>query len=146
MRTGGVAPEAFPPAEEIIGFMSACRREGVPFKATAGLHHPVRGSYALSYEPDAPAGKMYGFLNLFMAATLLYAGEPDDTGLAVLQEEDPLAFAFTDDAIVWRDKRVSSDQIRAARADFAISFGSCSFREPVDEIESLAHAVRLKNQ
>jgi hypothetical protein len=146
IRTGGVAPEAFPPAEEIIGFMAACRLAGVPFKATAGLHHPIRGSYALTYEPDAPAGKMYGFLNLFLAASLLYAGEPDDTALAVLQEEDPFAFAFTDDAIVWRDKRVSSDQIRAARADFAISFGSCSFREPVDEIESLTHAVRLKNQ
>ena len=146
IRTGGVTPEAFPPAEEIIGFMSACRREGVAFKATAGLHHPVRGSYRLTYEPDAPAGKMYGFLNLFTAATLVYAGEPDGTALAVLQEEDPLAFSFTDDAIAWRDKRVSSDQVRAARADLAISFGSCSFREPVDEIESLAHAVRLKNQ
>ena len=89
---------------------------------------------------------MYGFLNLFTAATLVYAGESDDTALALLQEEDPLAFSFTDDAIIWRDKRTDVDQIKAARANFAISFGSCSFREPVDEIESLAHAVRLKNQ
>ena len=89
---------------------------------------------------------MYGFLNVFMAATLVYAGEPDDTALAVLQEEDPLAFSFSDDAIVWRDKRIDADQIQASRADFAISFGSCSFREPVDEIESLAHVARLKNQ
>ena len=87
---------------------------------------------------------MYGFLNVFMAATLVYAGESDDTALAVLQEEDPLAFSFSDDAIVWRDKRIDADQIQAARADFAISFGSCSFREPVDEIESLAHAVTTK--
>jgi hypothetical protein len=146
IRTGGVTPEAFPPAEEIIDFMSACRREGVPFKATAGLHHPVRGSYRLTYEPDAPTGKMYGFLNLFTAATVVYMGEPGDTALALLQEEDPLAFSFTDDAIVWRDKRIDVDQLKAARANFAISFGSCSFREPVDEIESLAHAVRLKTQ
>jgi hypothetical protein len=146
IRTGGVTPEAFPPAEEIIDFISACRREGVPFKATAGLHHPVRGTYRLTYEPDAPTGKMYGYLNVFLAAALVYAGEPDDTALALLQEEDPLAFSFTDDAILWRDKRIDVDQIHASRADFAISFGSCSFREPVDEIESLAHAVRLKNQ
>ena len=146
IRTGGVAPEAFPPAEEIIDFMVACRREGVPFKATAGLHHPVRGSYRLTYEPDAPTGKMHGFLNFFMAATFIHAGEPDGTALALLQEEDPLAFSFTDDAVVWRDKRIDVDQIRAARANFAISFGSCSFREPVDGIESLAQAVRLKNQ
>jgi hypothetical protein len=146
IRTGGVTPEAFPPAEEIIAFISACRRERVPFKATAGLHHPIRGPYKLTYEPDGPTGKMYGFLNVFIAATLVYAGESDDTALAALQEEDPLAFSFSDDAIVWRDKRIDADQIQAARADFAISFGSCSFREPVDEIESLSHASRPKNQ
>jgi hypothetical protein len=146
IRTGGVAPEAFPPAEEIIAFIAGCKREGAPFKATAGLHHPVRGMYKLTYEPDGPTGRMYGFLNVFMAATLMYAGEPDDTALAVLQEEDPLAFSFSDDAIAWRDKRVNADQIQASRADFAISFGSCSFREPVDEIESLANAARPGNQ
>jgi hypothetical protein len=89
---------------------------------------------------------MYGFLNVFLAATLVYAGEAEDAALAVLQEEDPLAFSFSDDAIVWRDKRVDADQIQASRANFAISFGSCSFREPVDELESLAHAARPRNQ
>jgi hypothetical protein len=146
IRTGGVTPEAFPPAEEIIDFIVACEGEAVPFKATAGLHHPIRGSYRLTYEPESPVGKMYGFLNVFMAATLVHAGESQDTALAVLQEEDPLAFLFTDDAIIWRDKRIDADQIRASRAEFAISFGSCSFREPVDEIESLARAARLGNQ
>ncbi|HEY8832318.1 MAG TPA: hypothetical protein VIM21_07395 [Gemmatimonadaceae bacterium] len=146
IRTGGVTPEAFPPAEEIIGFISSCGRERVPFKATAGLHHPIRGTYKLTYESDGPTGKMYGFLNVFMAASLVYAGEPDDTALAVLQEEDPLAFSLNGDAIVWRDKRVDVDQILASRRDFAISFGSCSFREPVDEIENLAHAARRKHQ
>ena len=146
IRTGGVTPEAFPPAQEIIDFISTCSRERVPFKATAGLHHPIRGTYRLTYEPDGPTGEMYGFLNVFMAAIFVYIGESDDDALAVLEEEDPLAFSFADDAIVWRDKRVDADQIQASRADFAISFGSCSSREPVDEIEGLAHAARLKNQ
>ncbi|MDQ6870837.1 MAG: hypothetical protein M3037_02350 [Gemmatimonadota bacterium] len=146
IRTGGVTPEAFPPAEEIVAFISACLRERVPFKATAGLHHPVRGTYKLTYEPDGPAGKMYGFLNVFMAAILMQAGESEDAALAVLQEEDPLAFSFSDDAIIWREKRIDADQIRASRADFAISFGSCSFREPIDEIESLTHSIRPRNQ
>jgi hypothetical protein len=146
IRTGGVTPEAFPPAEEIIHFISTCRKERAPFKATAGLHHPVRGNYKLTYEPDALTGKMYGFLNLFMAACLIYVGDTDDAALAVLQEEDPLTFSFSDDAILWRDKRIEVDQIQAARTEFAISFGSCSFREPVDEIESLAHATRPRNQ
>ena len=146
IRTGGVTPEAFPQAEAIIDFITACRREGVPFKATAGLHHPIRGSYRLTYEPDSPTGKMYGFLNVFLAAALVYAGESGDTALAELEEEDPSAFSFPDDAIVWRDKRLDAGQIQASRAGFAISFGSCSFREPVDELESLARATRPGNQ
>lgn len=146
IRTGGVTPEAFPPAQEIIDFIATCKREGVPFKATAGLHHPIRGTHRLTYEPDGPTGKMYGFLNVFLAATLVYSGEPSETALAALQEEDPSAFSFSDDAIVWRDKRVDAEQIQAARRDFAIAFGSCSFREPVDEIESLARAARARSQ
>jgi hypothetical protein len=146
IRTGGVTPEAFPPAEEIIDFITTCRRGGVPFKATAGLHHPIRGSYRLTYEPDSPIGKMYGFLNVFMAAALVYAGESENTALAALEEENPSAFSFPDDAIVWRGKRIDAEQIQASRAEFAISFGSCSFREPVDELESLARAARPRDQ
>lgn len=137
IRTGGVAPQAFPPAEEIIDFITTCKRERVPFKATAGLHHPIRGDYRLTYEPGSPTGKMYGFLNVFLAATIVYEGEAEETALAALQEEDPFAFSFSDDAIVWRDKRFGTEQIQASRTNFAISFGSCSFREPVDELESL---------
>jgi len=146
VRTGGVTPEAFPPAREIAGFIASCRREGVAFKATAGLHHPIRGTYRLTYEPHSPAGLMYGFLNVFIAAALVYGGEAEETALAVLEEQDPSAFSFVDDAIMWRDKRIVAEQIEASRAELAISFGSCSFREPVDELGTLARAVRPGNQ
>jgi hypothetical protein len=146
IRTGGVTPEAFPPGDQIVDFLTACHEDAVPFKATAGLHHPIRGSYRLTYEPDGPKGTMYGFLNLFIAAALVHTGESEETALATLEEEDPSAFSFTDEAIAWRDKRINSDQIRATRAEFAVSFGSCSFREPVDELDSLARAVSVRNQ
>jgi len=141
VRTGGVAPEAFPPAEAIIDFMAACRREAVPFKATAGLHHAVRGEYRMTYEPESPKGMMYGFLNVFIAAALLYSGESEETALAVLEESDSSAFGFEDDAIQWRGKRINTEQILASRSEFAISFGSCSFREPVDELAHLARSA-----
>ncbi|MDQ6690449.1 MAG: hypothetical protein M3Z18_08065 [Gemmatimonadota bacterium] len=146
IRTGGVTPEAFPPADEIIDFINRCHREVVPFKATAGLHHPIRGGYRLTYEPDSPKGTMYGFLNIFLAAALIHAGESGDTALGVLGESDPSAFSFTDEAISWRGKRVTAQQIGASRSEFSISFGSCSFREPVDELESLARAVSAGNR
>ncbi len=141
VRTGGVTPEAFPPAEAIIDFMVACQREVVPFKATAGLHHAVRGEYRLTYEPESPKRMMYGFLNVFIAAGLLYSGENEETALAVLEETDPSAFRFEDDAIECRGKRITREQLLASRAEFAISFGSCSFREPVDELTHLARSV-----
>ena len=141
VRTGGVTPESIPPADEIIDFIAACQRESVPFKATAGLHHPVRGSYRLTYEPDSPVGTMYGFLNVFVASALVYSGESRETALAALQESDPHGFVFEDDAILWRDKRVASDQLEAVR-QFATSFGSCSFREPIDELKPLTRMAR----
>jgi hypothetical protein len=136
IRTGGVTPDAFPRAEAVIDFIVACRRAGVPFKATAGLHHPLRGEYRLTYEPDSPKWMMYGYLNVFLAAALLHAGESEATAVQVLEECEPAAIGVGDDAIAWRDKSVSTAQIQAAR-EFAISFGSCSFREPIDELAAL---------
>lgn len=142
IRTGGVTPEAFPRAESIVDFIAACQREAVPFKATAGLHHPIRAEYRLTYESDSPTAMMYGFLNVFIAAAMLYAGESEDTALDVLEESDPSAFKFADDAIHWREKRITADQILASRSEFAISFGSCSFREPVEELAYLTRKTR----
>jgi len=146
VRTGGVTPEAFPPARAVIDFIAACQRESVPFKATAGLHHPLRGEYRFTYEPGGQRGTMYGFLNVFLAAVLLYAGESEDTALAALEESDPSAFKFADDAIQWRGKRIGAEQILATRAEFAISFGSCSFREPVEELAYLTRKARSTDQ
>jgi hypothetical protein len=137
VRTGGVTPESIPPARDVIAFIAACRREAVPFKATAGLHHPIRDSYRLTYAPDSPVGTMYGFLNVFVASALVYAGESEDLALAALEESDRHAFAFEDDAIVWRGKRIASGEIEGSRRMLAISFGSCSFREPIDELAPL---------
>jgi hypothetical protein len=146
VRTGGVTPESVPPPAQVIDFIAACRREGVPFKATAGLHHPIRGSYRLTYEPDSPIGTMYGFLNVFVAAALLYSGDTEHTAIAALEESDPGAFVFNDDAILWRDKRISAEQVDASRRELAISFGSCSFREPIDELMPLRDRVRPGGQ
>jgi hypothetical protein len=146
VRTGGVTAESIPPATEVIDFIAACQHAGVPFKATAGLHHPIRGPYRLTYEPGSPAGTMYGFLNVFVAAALLYAGQSRSTAIAALEETDSRAFVFDDDAIVWRGKRLNAEQIEASRRDFAMSFGSCSFREPVDELAALTASTQSDGQ
>ena len=137
IRTGGLTPDAFPRAESIIDFMLACRAESVPFKATAGLHHPIRGEYSLTYEPGSPKGMMYGFVNVFLAAALVAAGASEDVALAALEETNSAAFEFHDDYLKWRDSRITSEQLAVTRAEAALSFGSCSFREPIDELATL---------
>lgn len=131
IRTGGIAPDAFPPIADVAKFLRACKEAGVAFKATAGLHHPLRCVKPLTYAVDAPTGTMHGFLNVFLAAALL------DQADEILREEDPHAFAFDDDGASWRGHRVTTDALRAMRRDFATSFGSCSFEEPIADLRAL---------
>lgn len=131
IRTGGITEDAFPPPARIAEFLRACRDHGVAFKATAGLHHPLRCFRPLTYEPNAPSGLMHGFVNVFLAAAMI------DDAEAILEERDPSAFAFDDDGAGWRDRRVSTGELARVRRELAISFGSCSFEEPLDDLRTL---------
>ncbi|HYR28329.1 MAG TPA: hypothetical protein VEU30_07670, partial [Thermoanaerobaculia bacterium] len=99
IRTGGLTADAFPTPESVAAFIRACREAEVPFKATAGLHHPLRCVKPLTYEPNAAVGTMHGFLNVFLAAAMVDAAE------AVLAETDASAFTFDDDGVTWRGRR-----------------------------------------
>jgi hypothetical protein len=138
IRTGGVTPEAFPSPAAIAKFMIACHAASVPFKATAGLHHPVRSEHPLTYKPDAPRGTMHGFLNVFLAATMLHAHNAEESRLvALLEEKDPGAFKFTDEGVRWNGLFAEDAHIAAAREAFCLSYGSCSFDEPVEDLKKL---------
>ncbi|HEY6212378.1 MAG TPA: hypothetical protein VIW45_08840 [Vicinamibacterales bacterium] len=131
IRTGGVTADAFPTVDRIAAFIRECAAYGVPFKATAGLHHPIRCVRPLTYEPDAPRGTMHGFVNVFLAAALI------DHAEEILMETDAGAFAFDDDTASWRGHRIATSDLARVRNEFAISFGSCSFDEPVADLKDL---------
>ena len=137
LRTGGVTADAFPTAAWIVRAMRACIDAGVPFKATAGLHHPIRGPYRLTYAEAAPTGAMYGYVNVFLAAAFLRQGMMEEDATTLLTEQDAAAIRFLPGGVRWRDHTISSDAIHDARERVATSFGSCSFREPVDELREL---------
>lgn len=134
IRTGGTTPESFPTASQLARFLMAVTQHGVPFKATAGLHHPWRGNYPLTYAPDSARYPMYGFMNVLIATALLRSGATVELAQAALEEADPMAFEWSADAISWRDRLVTFDALAAARRNGFRGFGSCSFREPVDEL------------
>ncbi|HEY3051085.1 MAG TPA: hypothetical protein VGJ40_05110 [Gaiellaceae bacterium] len=115
VRCGG---SVLPSVPALAEFVQACRRLEVPFKATAGLHHPVR------------SGDDHGFLNLLAAAVF---GDEQEA----LAEEDAAAFEVGRDAFTWRDRAAAADEITRARRGLFVSFGSCSAREPIEGLEAL---------
>ena len=135
IRTGGVTEDAFPAAAAIVRFMTRCHESGVAFKATAGLHHPIRCVRPLTYEAGAARGTMHGFVNLFLAAALVQRGE-GKKGETLLSDDDPTLFALASDSITWRDETFDLEAIRMMRR-FANSFGSCSFEEPIDDLREI---------
>ena len=141
VRTGGVTPGDIPGPAALLGFLTACARERLAFKATAGLHHPVRGPRALTYAPDAPRATLFGYLNVFLAAIVLWHGGDAADAARILAEEDPAAFRLDGETVAWRGLAFAEPEVAAARAAFATAIGSCSFREPVDEIREMG--VRL---
>jgi hypothetical protein len=134
IRTGGVTATAFPSSDSVLAFLKACRQAGIRFKATAGLHHAVRGEYRLTYEPSPPTGVMFGFLNISVAAALVWFGADDPVVFAALEETSHEAFEFSDAGITWRDHQLTLAQLDEVRSEFFVGFGSCSFQEPMSEI------------
>ena len=115
VRCGG---ERVPPVDELAGFVRRCRELGLPFKATAGLHHPVRGR------------REHGFLNV--AAASLFGDEEE-----ALSDEDPGSFALTAEAFSWRGRSAGPEELTRLRRELFAGLGSCSAREPADELVAL---------
>ena len=147
LRTGGVTAEAIPPTSEVAGFIWDCARAGVPFKATAGLHHPVRAEQRLTYAADSPRATMHGFLNVFLASAAAWVAAqsekaeatpgPPAAVIGLLEEQDPSSFRFDGAALRWRGVVITAADIAGTRSGLARSFGSCSFVEPVSDLETL---------
>jgi hypothetical protein len=137
IRTGGIVPEAIPPISALVQTLAALARLNLPFKATAGLHHPVRSMRPLTYRPNGPTGTMHGFLNLCCAAAVLYFGGDVKEASEVMAEEDASAWDFDSGGLSWRNLSWTEEQLRILRRDFFAGIGTCSFDEPIQDLTSL---------
>jgi len=137
IRTGGITADAFPSTDDVARFIDTCVAAEVPFKATAGLHHPLRGRYPLTYEHGSPNGSMFGFLNVFVASVFAAQGMGAGEIARILDDGSPESFLVTADSIIWCGWRVGPSAIEAARAGTIVSFGSCSFTEPMSDLAAL---------
>ncbi|NOT09531.1 MAG: hypothetical protein HOP28_15175 [Gemmatimonadales bacterium] len=134
IRTGGVTAAAFSPPEPIADFLIGAALLRLPFKATAGLHHPLRGNFRLTYEAAAPVGTMYGYLNLLLASLVAWSGGTGAEVAAALLEGSEGALSAAGGFLAWRGRRFDEPAVAVCRTQFFHGFGSCSFREPLDEL------------
>jgi hypothetical protein len=137
VRTGGVTAEMVPAPSTIARFLVECNRRSLAFKATAGLHHPVRAEHRFTYEADSACGVMHGFLNVFLAAAFAREGWTEEKLTALLEDGDAGNLSFADEGARWQSHFISTAQLEATRQEFAMSFGSCSFAEPVHDLQEL---------
>jgi hypothetical protein len=138
IRTGGVRGEDFPSSKEIIRFVRTCLAANVPFKATAGLHHPIRCFKPLTYAKNAPKGTMHGFINVLIMTA--FAGESYRVGFLeeIMEEEFEEVFTFDEGGVRWRDEYfLDNEHLDLVRRKGMIAFGSCSFDEPVEDLRAL---------
>jgi hypothetical protein len=132
LRCGGSEPGSVPSPGQVVGAIYSCLASRVPFKATAGLHHPLR---RLDPALGVPT---HGFLNLFGMGTLAFNGQLNPVqAVEMLTDEDPGNFVFDDTGFLWKDRRTTVADIHASRLQLLISFGSCSFDEPCEDLRAL---------
>lgn len=131
LRCGGVTPDLVPGVEAVAHAIAAARDAGAPFKATAGLHHPFPNW------DEAVGARMHGFVPVFGGACLAHAHGLDRDALAeVLDDDDPAHFHLAD-TLGWRSLQVSAETVHSVRQSAALSFGSCSFDEPREDLQAL---------
>jgi hypothetical protein len=137
IRMGGVKAVDFPAPEAVLAFLASCVAERLPCKATAGLHHPVRGPAPLTYEPGSPRATMYGYLNLICAATVLWHHRPESEAYELLRLPDRESLKVTAAGVEWGGLLLSAGEIDTTRRHFLLAIGSCSFTEPMDELTAI---------
>jgi hypothetical protein len=123
LRTGGLRADLFPTPVELAETIAACLERSVGFKCTAGLHHAVRHA-----EP-ATGFEHHGFLNVMSAVRALLDRATVADAMAVLDDHDPIRIAAGVSG--W------SEPTRQAVRDQFLSFGTCSVREPLNDLRNL---------
>jgi hypothetical protein len=118
LRCGGLTAGAVPDTATVGAFLGGCAELDLPFKATAGLHQPLR-----HFAPGVGAFQ-HGFLNLLAATARAIGG-------ARAAELEPALLA-----IDLRSLELGSADLATARRLFT-AFGTCSIREPIEGLETL---------
>ncbi len=131
LRCGGVTPDLVPSVERLAAALHTVVQSGAPFKATAGLHHPLPNL------DEAVGARMHGFLGVFGGSILARLHGLDADALAEILDSDDASAWSAGDGLRWTSLAASAAEVADGRAQLALSFGTCSFDEPRDDLQAL---------
>ena len=132
LRCGGVESQMIPSCERVAQAIIACREAMLPLKFTAGLHHPFR-----HFNKKLEA-YFHGYANLFLGAMLAHEKKLSVAQLSrMIKETENQNVLVNDDSFSWLGYNISTETIRELRKKSIISFGSCSFIEPIEDARRL---------
>jgi len=120
VRTGGVTPEAYPSVQHLARFIHNCAIAQQTFKATAGMHHPVRHHNATVGVDE------FGFLAVFNATAAARFDDATEEELVTILEAPKVDMEWCSDEFV-----------EQTRAQLFCSFGSCSFDDARDDLRTM---------
>jgi hypothetical protein len=126
LRCGGATADAFPTPQRVAEFIAGCVARGLPFKCTAGLHHPVR------HVAPETGFVHHGFLNIVAASLAAAAGSFDLVD--IISDGDPGSFAVGRSGVTWRGSTFGVTAIESVRSGGFVGYGSCDFDEPVADL------------
>lgn len=130
-RLGGATAAAFPSNELVAKWIVECTQLNVPYKFTAGLHHPM------PVIDKVTEGRMHGFLNVLVAnAVCLQNDLTIDEVVQILANEDADNFNFSSLAMNYKGQILNLEQIEESR-DIFYGWGSCSIEEPLQDLADL---------
>ena len=133
LRCGGLSPEDFPSTDEVAGFIVACTQHDLPFKTTAGLHHPIR-----HYDETLELMR-HGFVNLLTASVAAREGADVPTVEAIIADTEPGSFEVSFAGVVWQGERIGPNTIGETRSHGFVAYGSCEFEQPVEDLAELGY-------
>ena len=132
LRCGGMEKQVFPSPEKVAEVICLCRNYDIPIKFTAGMHLPFR-----NYSDEIKV-MQHGFVNIFCAALLCWGCDLSRKEIIeCLCDENASHFRFMDESFSWKNKMISVSEMKRFRQNRVISFGSCSFTEPIEGLRSL---------
>lgn len=132
IRCGGSEAAHIPTADYLAKAMLIARDANVPVKFTAGLHHPYR-----HHDPTLNAD-MHGFMNVFCAGILAYTQDIRvDEAIEIISDKNPDHFTYAKDHFAWKEFEAPILEVKLLRMLSLLSFGSCSFTEPIEDLQDL---------